>query len=444
MTAMVRASREWYGHVTGLVAGTARTWWQLLPTLLLIQVVSYSGSEILRLAAAWLSETSQWVSLFLIAVSFVVLLSGIVITLRLVGDHIGTPEALTATSGTGAGTTMSHTLAVTLLPFLGIYATFGKIQEAARQVVLQGFVISGNVYTDSLERLNPRTARDYLIVSAVVVGAYVVRRVLDHLREKTGRRTYGAAAAVMEAFFMLSLLMAGQRVLVRVWQWFVGRQYQVWIDDSAASLGRTLSLAHIDLPAIVTWFWQWFTSTAWPAVIDTFAEPVLWLAMTALACGSQVRSLADLWQTDPGERRSSGRRATRALAHRAARAGRARRAWLEFQEAFLSDVDDKYLPTWQSLRLILRVGLSFLAAFALVHAVVRFIDTGLNRLVQVLIGGHDLPFWASVDPIVSLLLTSVVEPFRLTLLAVAFHRAITWRKAADPAITAPVPVDVRA
>jgi len=442
MTAMVRASREWYGHVTGLVTDTARTWWQLLPTLLLIQVVSYSGSEILRLAAAWLSETSQWVSLFLIAVSFVVLLSGIVITLRLVGDHVGTPEALAGASGQVAGTTMTHTLAVTLLPFLGIYATFGKVQEAAKQVVLQGFVISGTAYGDSLERLNPRTTRDYLIVSGVVLGAYVVRRLLDLALEKTGRRLYGAAAAVTEAFFMLSLLMAGQRVLVTIWRWFVGRQYQVWIDDAVASLGRTLSLVHIDLPASVTWLGHWVATTVWPAVTDTFAEPVLWLAMTALACGSQVRSLADLWHTDPADRRSSGRRVTRALAHRAARAGRARRAWLEFQEAFLGDVDDKYLPTWQSLRLILQVGVPFLAAFALVHACVRFLDSGLNRLVHVVIGGHDLPFWAALDPSFSVVLTAVVEPFRLTLLAVAFHRALTWRPApvtSEPRVTAEVP-----
>lgn len=441
MTAMVGASREWYGHLSGLLTDTGRTWWGMLPTLILVQVVTWSGSQLLRFAAAWLSPTSQWLALALIALSFVVLLSGVVIMLRLVGDHVGTPAALAGTPSEGTGTGITHTLAVTLLPFLGIYASFGKVQDAAQQVVLQGFVISGNVYGDSLEKLNPTTPRDYLVVSGIVVGAYVLRRVLDSLRERTGHRAYGAVAATVEAFFMLTLLMAGQRVLVTLWRWFTGRQYQVWIDDASASLARTAGLLRIDLPTVLTTSWHWLADTAWPALTATFAEPVLWLAMTALACGSQVRSLAELWQTDPGRRRTSGRRATRVLAHRAARASRTRRAWLEFQEAFLGDVDDKYLPTWHSLRLILQVGIPFLAAFALLHALVRVADSALRFTVASVIGGHDLPLWASIDPVISLVMTTLVEPFRLALLAVAFHRAITWR----PARTiSPTPVAVPA
>ena len=103
--------------------------------------------------------------------SFVVLLSGIVITLRRVGDHVGTPVALTGASGQVSGTTMRHTLAVTLLPFLWIYATLRKDPGSSPAGGAGGFMISGTVHGDSLERLNPRTPRDYRTVSGVVLGA---------------------------------------------------------------------------------------------------------------------------------------------------------------------------------------------------------------------------------------------------------------------------------
>ena len=40
----------------------------------------------------------------------------------------------------------------------------------------------------------------------------------------------------------------------------------------------------------------------------------------------------------------------------------------EVQEAFLGDIDDKYLPTFHSLRLVLRAGVVFLGSYVLVYS----------------------------------------------------------------------------
>ena len=39
------------------------------------------------------------------------------------------------------------------------------------------------------------------------------------------------------------------------------------------------------------------------------------------------------------------------------------RAAVELKEAFLGDIDDKYLPTFHSLRLVLRAGVVFLGSY---------------------------------------------------------------------------------
>jgi hypothetical protein len=96
----------------------------------------------------------------------------------------------------------------------------------------------------------------------------------------------------------------------------------------------------------------------------------------------------------------------------------------EVKEAFFGDIDDKYMPTLNSLRLVLRAGLVFLGAYVLVYAG----QTILLRLVQLAIntaiGGHPVEFWVVWGPLHGLAVDLLFEPWRLCLLAAALQRCL--------------------
>lgn len=420
----MRASRQWAGHVCALLGETTSTWWACLPRLLTIQLVTTTGSQLLRLLAAVVSPYQAWVAIFLIAAGFVLLLSGLVISLRIVGDHLKVNETV---ADSGPSPRMSQLLSVTLLPFLGIYASLGVVESAAKEVTILGSFLHG-LGTSTLAALDPRTQRQYLVVAAVVIGAYLVRRLVDLVYDRTGIRALGLVAALVEAFFMLSLLVAGMRLVRTGLAWLASRHLMDWLAETGQALAAPFRLLKIDLPEVVDLVWAWIQTTGWPAVSQTFAEPVLWLAITALVTGSGVLSIADLWRHSetPDLLSGSERRSARRLAHRMRTSSRLRSGWLTFQETFLGDIDDKYLPTWQSLRLTLRVGLTFLGAYLLVFTMMTVSVQLVVYGIKVLIGGGSTVFWGAFVPVLDLIERLLLEPVRVSLLVVAFRRASTW------------------
>ena len=92
-----------------------------------------------------LGDVSPWLTLILFAFSFVCLLTATVLILNLAGRELGIRELLPEDERTvddrDAG--ISRLLAITLLPFLGMYAAFGQVQEAANRVVVQQIVRYG-------------------------------------------------------------------------------------------------------------------------------------------------------------------------------------------------------------------------------------------------------------------------------------------------------------
>ena len=164
----MRAGRQWAGHIAALLVGTGKTWWACLPMLFTLQLLTTLGSQLLRLLAALVSQVQPWIAIFLIAGSFVVLLSGIVISLRIAGDYLDVDETLPQPQS-ARQQPMGELLAVTLLPFLGIYASFGVVESATRDVVINSYLLAGGVGGTTLNTLDPRTRTQYLVVAAAVV-----------------------------------------------------------------------------------------------------------------------------------------------------------------------------------------------------------------------------------------------------------------------------------
>jgi hypothetical protein len=96
----------------------------------------------------------------------------------------------------------------------------------------------------------------------------------------------------------------------------------------------------------------------------------------------------------------------------------------EVKEAFFGDIDDKYMPTLHSLRLILRAGFIFLGAYVVVYALEEVGSAVFGWALNQTIGGHHMTFWEVWLPANDLINDLPFEPWRLCLLAVALQRCL--------------------
>jgi hypothetical protein len=159
--------------------------------------------------------------------------------------------------------------------------------------------------------------------------------------------------------------------------------------------------------------------------------------VAALVFGSQVLSLAEIWRKGqpllakvPGSTTFAShaeRRRARGVRPPPPGVGRAA---VELREAFLGDIDDKYLPTFHSLRLVLRAGIVFLGAYVAVYSAIVMAGNGLELLSDQVLGGRSIAFWYAYGPAVGLVPDLIFEPLRICLLAVAFRRCLElfWAK----------------
>jgi hypothetical protein len=175
---------------------------------------------------------------------------------------------------------------------------------------------------------------------------------------------------------------------------------------------------------------EYVRDNLWPILRDEVTQPIIWLAVAALVYGSRVVSVAELWRKGRPLVRREERVATR-TAHRAAATGttgpshgRGVRVGLELREAFLGDIDDKYLPTIHSVRLVVRAGFVFLGAYLLAYALQAALTNYWQQVVEAVVGGHPGEFWIAWNPVVDLAEAVPFEPWRLCLLGVAFYRCL--------------------
>ncbi|WP_432559368.1 hypothetical protein [Granulicoccus sp. GXG6511] len=427
--ALTDAVAEFWRYLRVLTVDTVRMFVRLFPQLVALQLLGWLGyGAALRIGAS-ISYEHPWIALVVFSTGFVFVLGAIVLQLRLVGAELGIRRLLPDDApADDRDEGISRLLALTLLPFLGIYAAFGFVQERAQELMVSSLVQTGVLSGKTLaSQLAPQTAQQVGIVLAVVAGAYVIRRILDLVHDATGWRVLGLLAAFVEAFFMLSLLLSGGHLLTYLKDWFFDRALSQWIDTWVDGLAAVLAVVEINLPAIIKVVGAFLGERVFPFLLDVIGQPLAWLAVAALIYGSHVLSLADLWRK--GTRTAD---AARELARRKStgprRAGSAtqRRAWLEFQEVFLGDIDDKYVPTFQSLRLVLHAGVLFLAAFAFLHLAITRMSDVFSSLMTRAMGGHTVDFWYTWDVLIDLSRDLPFEPLRVCLLAVALRECLLF------------------
>jgi hypothetical protein len=438
-----------------LLVDTARVWWRLLPLLLSIYLLGWLGAELTLRIAVILGDISPWLTLVLFAFSFVCLLTATVLILNLAGRELGIRELLPEDERTvdDRDASISRLLAITLLPFLGMYAAFGQVQEAANRVVVQQLVRYGLIsdVPTVLGALNDLAVNRLPLLVTLLVSLYVGRRLLDLLHDRTGWRLAGLAVVLIESFFILLVVMGGIRAVQIFFNWLRERAFRQWLRAFGDQIAEFFAIFAIDLPAVLERLGAFLADQVWPIFLEVLGQPLLWLAVAALVFGSRVLSLAELWRKgQPYAARVPGasafaRYAEKRALHRPGPPPRGvRLAAAQTRQAFFGDLDDKYLPTFHSLRLVLRAGALFLGSYILAYSLVLIAQNYFQTLLNWVVGGQSYIFWVRWEPAFAVLTEVPFETLRLCLLAVAFRRCLELFSLRVGAAAGPTPEPVPA
>jgi hypothetical protein len=436
-----------------LIVDTGRVWWRLLPIIVGVYLLGWLGSELGLRVAVILGDISPWLTLIMFAFSFVCTLAAAIVILTLAGRELGIRQLLPEDEREidDRDTSITRLLGITLLPFLGMYAAFGQVAKAAERLITQQWIRYGFLSNQQtvVGALYDMATKHLGWLIAMLVGIYVVRRLLDFLAERTGLRVLGIVVVLIEAFFLLLVVTGGIRVLQTFGVWLNDRAVMQWLAAIKNALADFFAIFKIDLPEILTRISAFITDTIWPVLVEVIAQPMLWLAVAALVFGSRVLSLAELWRTGqpyaariPGMTVFAPYGEKRAFRRLGPPPKGVRLAAARIQEAFFGDIDDKYLPTLHALRLVLRAGPIFLGAYIFVYSLVIILQNYLERSIHWLVGGHESQFWVRWEPLSALIQDALIEPVRLCLLAVAFRRCLELF-AQRSAASAPIEIEAR-
>lgn len=387
--------------------GTMRTTAALWPQLLGLALLGWLAPELALKAALLMPIDRPYLVLAVFSLGFLGTLVCTVLMIRMTTTHAARRRADGVAPRDGRGAT--QVLASTLLPFLGMYAAFDHVKDQARELSNQSIAKGGIFEGTLLSHLDPFTSpRKTVLVLLLIVGLYVVRRLVDLAHDRTGWRPLGFLVVVLESYFLLVVLMAGKQFLAQAAIWWHGRRQQQWLDGPWRALVDALRSLHIDLPAVILAAGRLLGQVV-PMLLEVLAEPLIWLAIAALVMGSRMLELSDVVRVG---RRSREHRGTPSWLGR---------GWGEFRRAFLGDIDDKYLPTVHALAMLLRAGLVLLGTYVLAWTVLRAAGNLWEKLVFDLVGGHRyIDFWVVNQPWVTLLSNVPVEMLRAALLGVAF------------------------
>jgi hypothetical protein len=437
-----------------LVLDTGRVWWRTLPQILSVYLLGWVAARLAQALAVRVGEWSTWPALAVFTVGLLAQLVAIVVILQIVGRELGIRALVPASEAVDddRDTSLTRLVSITLLPFLGIYAAFGEVQERVIQLTNEQFLRNGALATDVpsfLGDLNTLATQHPWWLLAGLIALYLLRRGLDLLHDRTGWRTLGIAVAMVESFFLLVVILGGIRVVQQARIWLEGRMFMAWLAAVENVVLDALSFISIRLPALVTQLVTFLADEVWPLFWEALAQPIIWLAVAALVFGSQVLSLAELWRKgEPYLAKVPGSTVFASHAERRRAQGKqppppgVSRAAVELKEAFFGDIDDKYLPTFHSLRLVLRAGVVFLGAYIAVYSAIEMAGGGMTMLFDRLSGGRDIAFWYAFGPWLSLIPDVLFEPLRICLLAVAFRRCLElfWARSHDSTDDFPDPL----
>lgn len=296
------------------------------------------------------------------------------------------------------GRNLVEALSTSILPFLVVFATWGLIKSdwvafALAQLEQRDF---GNTEVPLFVSVTPLTV-------GIVVAAFVLRLVL---KRASGRlpKWVGFVAAYLEALWIfLAIEIIGQ-ITAWVTEWLQSRRIVAWGNDVLTTIGETV--------APLRWAWEgagWLLGQAGTVI----GLPLAWLTLAGIVYAVTRPESSPTRLAAAAERRL--RRVPPFLRARLADIG--------------GDLAGRWAPISQAARLVWRSGPLTMALFVLSYAVLGtaadWLQVGVNRLI----GPQELGFWMATDTTISLVVSLVVEPLRIALIAATWAYCLTLSRA---------------
>lgn len=298
-------------------------------------------------------------------------------------------------------------LAIALLPFFAYYVGWGLL-EGLRRYFATAYIFGVWEREDLRHVL---TLKGLWIALAV---AWAVRWFSQRRAAATGHASWNVLATVCEAYWVFVGVAAIGQALQAGKDWWHERAVYVAVAEwwrSPTALFELLAPIKRALAPL----WD-FLATAGGAV----ALPLIWLAITAIVYGIDLRKAQRLDDADAPLERAVARFKSMHFTVRML-ADKASAGWTS-----------KGVPVVNSLRLVLRAGLPALLTLCVCWQLLAYLDSWSWRWMQQLVGPKD-PAWQQVEGQIyavflntplsfrSSLLTDVL---RVVLLAATFDRAI--------------------
>lgn len=410
-----------------LLVVAAELWWSRLPALIGVFALGF-GLHLLGLtASARLGSSHPVLATLVFVLAVLAKVAALVIMIWLCRPPTDHESAL-------------DVAALAIGPFLAVYAVWGLVEDELYALFSANIAVSGLGGPDDWS-INLRWLRFYLLLAVVV---WVLRQVVGHLSRARPIRPLLLLGVVLEGTWTFASALALLAGLGRAIDWFSSRA--VWrgvVDSWYALLGVLPEIRlpfDLTLPEAVAGITRWLAGTLLPGLWSAVLLPMVWLALTAVVYGYRdldARAVAAGSVWDLASRRADRRRAT-------PRSGTGRWRSLLRQAATVATTDlrTKYLPVAQALRMLVRTGPWFLAAYLVLATAVETARAWAVRGLARLLGPRD-PYaalawsWAE-DLVVGCLFTTAA----VALYAAAARRALD-RGLSAAAAPAPAAADHR-
>lgn len=405
-------------EIVRLIADTFRLWWRKLLPLTTWYVAGYTALALATQGAIWLGvHQHRNLAIALFSAGVLVQIAALVAMIRTCANALFRwREAAAGPDQTTDPTQrkLMELLSVTMLPLVLVWSAWGILDEklarfaAAYLVETAGSARSSFIFNEA----------DWRFYLPALIGLLVLRRALETVDDRWPNKPTKFGQIWAEAFFALLLVIVTPQLFDRFMNWLDRREIWYLVSEQWRQVREWFAGISIPIPDGIEWLWELVRETLWPLFYDGVAQPMTWLAVTTVVFGHRALSASNIVQGTRFESRIAGRSDTAPSGRMASITSRA-------PELVFGGLKEKFIPTLNAFRLVIRVGPVFLGVVCLVYSFQLLAEDWSGHALIRLIGDHGSSWNVMNNQLAGLAIAVVFEPLRVALLAAAFDQCVS-------------------
>lgn len=295
-------------------------------------------------------------------------------------------------------------LLVTIGPFFTLYALIGLLSQD-----LSDYAQASFRYSFLSDNPNPLQVGDGPLVLIVIVVAFSARWLLTIFAP----RLPGWVAVpqiYLEATWVFVALTGVGALFGVAQQWIANREVVHWWNQAGDFFAGLWNPIRVALDGL-----GWFT----PVALQVVLLPLAWIMIASII---YIRSLGNVVEDELPVPRSLSEKFR-------ARMDRLPAVIRQYRHIVTGAWDEVWRPLVFSGRVLLAAGVVNLITFVCVYGLLFAAGQWALRALYLLVGAHDIAYWFIASAFISLVVSAVIEPLRVTILATAFDFALArWRE----------------